>query len=182
VAMVPVSVRTQEQMGTFGNRVSAMFVPIPTDEPDPRERLMRAHEILAGAKDRHRALPATLLQDVTQFIPPAVYARATRVVTQLAAIPRVRPALNLVISNVPGPRVPLYCAGAEMVANYPVSVIADGVGLNITCMSYLDHIDFGIVVDRDMIDDAWPLMDAVREALDEFDETICGSSRPAGVT
>src|SRR3954453_22869746 len=76
VAMVPVSVRTREQMGTFGNRVSAMFVPIPTDVADPHERLMRAHEILKGAKDRHRALPATLLQDATQFIPPAVYARA----------------------------------------------------------------------------------------------------------
>jgi len=182
VAMVPVSVRTQEQMGTFGNRVSAMFVPIPTDEPDPRQRLMRAHEIMAGAKDRHRALPATLLQDVTQFVPPAIFARATRVVTQLSALPRVRPALNLVISNVPGPREPLYMAGAKMVANYPVSVITDGVGLNITCMSYLDHVDFGIVVDRDVVDDAWPLMDAVREALNEFDEVICGRSHPAGVT
>src|SRR3954462_11810524 len=182
VAMVPVSVRTQEQMGTFGNRVSAMFVPIPTDVAAPRERLMRAHEILRGAKDRHRALPATLLQDATQFIPPAVYARATRVVTQLSALPRVRPALNLVISNVPGPRVPMYCAGAEMVANYPVSVIADGVGLNITCMSYLDHVDFGIVVDRDQVDDAWPLFEAVRHALDEFHEVTCGEPQPVGVT
>jgi WS/DGAT/MGAT family acyltransferase len=182
VAMVPVSVRTSEQMGTFGNRVSAMFVPIPTDEPDPRERLLRAHEILKVAKDRHRALPATLLQDVTQFVPPAVFARAARVVTQLSALPRVRPALNLVISNVPGPREPLYCAGAEMVANYPVSVIADGVGLNITCMSYLDHVDFGIVVDREQVDDAWPLFEAVRHALDEFHEVTCGETQPAGVT
>jgi WS/DGAT/MGAT family acyltransferase len=181
VAMVPVSVRTQEQMGTFGNRVSAMFAPIPTDEPDPVQRLLRAHEIMKGAKDRHRALPATLLQDATQFIPPAVFARATRVVTQLAALPRVRPALNLVISNVPGPRVPLYCAGAEMVANYPVSVIADGVGLNITCMSYLDHVDFGIVVDREQVDDAWPLMDALHSSLEEFDRVVCGGPRPEPV-
>src|SRR3954463_5171375 len=180
VAMVPVSVRTQEQMGTFGNRVSAMFVPIPTDEPDPRARLMRAHEVLRGAKERHRALPATLLQDVTQFIPPAVFARATRVVTQLAAAPRVRPALNLVISNVPGPRVPLFCAGAQMQANYPVSVIMDGVGLNITCMSYLDHVDFGVVVDRDQVDDAWPIMDGLRSELAELDEAVCGG-RPTAV-
>jgi WS/DGAT/MGAT family acyltransferase len=178
VSMVPVSVRTQEQMGTFGNRVSAMFVPIPTDEPDPVQRLLRAHETLKVAKERHRALPATLLQDATQFIPPAIFARATRVVTQLAATSRVRPALNLVISNVPGPRVPLYCAGARMVANYPVSVIADGVGLNITCMSYLDHMDFGIVVDRDQVDDAWPLMDRLHEALDEFEQVVCGLTPP----
>jgi WS/DGAT/MGAT family acyltransferase len=181
VAMVPVSVRTQEQMGTYGNRVSAMFVPIPTDVADPRERLLRSHEVLKTAKDRHRALPAALLQDATQFIPPAIHARATRVVTQLAAAPAMRPALNLVISNVPGPRVPLYCAGARMVANYPYSVITDGVGLNITCMSYQDHVDFGVVVDRDQVDDAWPLMDALHDALAEFDEVICGR-KPAGVT
>jgi WS/DGAT/MGAT family acyltransferase len=177
VAMVPVSVRTQEQMGTFGNRVSAMFAPIPTDEPDAVERLRRSHEVLRAAKERHRALPATLLQDATQFIPPAVFARAARVVTQLAAAPGVRPALNLVISNVPGPRVPLYCGGAELVANYPVSVIADGVGLNITCMSYLDHVDFGIVVDREQVDDAWPLMDGLQAALEEFDQIVCGGKR-----
>src|SRR3954454_8468214 len=181
IAMVPVSVRTEEQMGTFGNRVSAMFVPIPTDVADPRDRLLRAHEILKVAKDRHRALPATLLQDATQFIPPAVYARAARVVFQLSSMPRVRPTLNLVISNVPGPREPLYMAGAKMDANYPVSVITDGVGLNITCMSYLDHVDFGIVVDREQVDDAWPLMDALRDALAEYDDVICGRS-PAEVT
>ena len=74
----------------------------------------------------------------------------------------------------PGPRVPLYCGGAELVANYPVSVIADGVGLNITCMSYLDHVDFGIVVDREQVDDAWPLMDELHAALEEFDQIVCG--------
>jgi diacylglycerol O-acyltransferase / wax synthase len=177
VAMVPVSVRTREQMGTFGNRVSAMFVPIPTDEPDPVQRLRKAHEVLKVAKERHRALPATLLQDATQFIPPAILARAGRVVTLLAAAPQVRPALNLVISNVPGPRVPLYCGGAKLAANYPVSVIADGVGLNITCMSYLDHVDFGIVVDREQVDDAWPLMESLHAALEEFDQTVCGPKR-----
>src|SRR3954454_1794063 len=181
VAMVPVSVRTQEQMGTFGNRVSAMFVPIPTDVADPRDRLMRAHEILKGAKAPPRALPATRLQDATQFTPPPVYARAARVVFQLSSMPRVRPTLNLVISNVPGPREPLYMAGAKMAANYPVSVITDVVVLNITCMSYLDHVDFGIVVDREQVDDAWPLMDALRDALAEYDDVICGRS-PAEVT
>ena len=60
-------------------------------------------------------------------------------------------------------------------------MITDGVGLNITCMSYLDHVDFGVVVDRDQVDDAWPLMDALHDALAEFDEVICGR-KPAGVT
>ena len=173
VSMVPVSVRSEEQMGTYGNRVGVMIVPIPTHVADPRERLMTAHHTLAAAKSRHKAVPADLLQDVTQFIPPAVFARAARVTAQITA--GIAPPLNLVISNVPGPSFPLYCAGARLEANFPVSVITDGVGLNITCMSYEDHVDFGIVVDRDMVDDAWPLMSAHREALEELDAVICGT-------
>ncbi len=173
VAMVPVSVRTDEQIGTFGNRVSAMIVPIPTDEPDAKRRLLRTHEILAEAKTRHGALPADILQDATQFIPPAVLARAARTTMQLAG--SVRPALNLIISNVPGPRFPLFCAGARMEAMYPVSVITHGAGLNITCQSYLDHVDFGIVADHDQVDEAWSMMDAVRRSLDELHEMLCGT-------
>jgi WS/DGAT/MGAT family acyltransferase len=176
VAMVPVSVRTRAQKGTFGNRVGMILAPIPTDEPDPRRRLLRAHEALRAAKERHGALPAELLQDATQFIPPAVHARASRAVLRLTTVRQVRPALNLVISNVPGPRFPLFCAGAKLLGNHPVSVISHGVGLNITCMSYLDGVDFGIVADRDQVSDAWPLMDAVREELATLDEDICGTA------
>ena len=173
VAMVPVSVRTDDQIGTYGNRVSAMIVPIPTDEPDPRKRLMRTHEILDAAKSRHNALPADILQDATRFIPPAVLALAARTTMQIAGT--VRPILNLVVSNVPGPRMPLYCAGAELVAMYPVSVITDGVGLNITCQSYLDHIDFGVIADHDQVDEAWSIMDALRGSLDDLHESLCGT-------
>ena len=128
-----------------------MIVPIPTDEPDPRRRLQRTHELLLSAKERHHALPADLLTDATAFIPPAVAALAAR--TTMEILGRTRPPLNLVISNVPGPRIPLYLAGAQLDAHYPVSVVVDGVGLNITVMSYRDHLDFGIVADRDQIDD-----------------------------
>ena len=176
VAMIPVSVRTEEQAGTYGNRVSTMIVPIPTNVKDPRKRLQRAHEYLAGAKDRHSALPADLLTDATSFIPPAVAARAAR--TTMDILGRTRPPLNLVISNVPGPREPLYCAGAELQANFPVSVVIDGVGLNMTVMSYRDHVDFGIITDRDQIDDAWALMDGTAAALDELETAICGKPKP----
>ena len=175
VAMVPMSVRTEEQAGTYGNRVSAMFVPIPTNEPDPRRRLELCHDQLKMAKDHHKALPADLLQDATRFIPPAIAARASRVALQLGAMQGVQPAFNVTISNVPGPRAPLYCAGAQMLSNNPVSVIAHGAGLNITCMSYRDHIDFGIIVDREQMQDAWPLLDAMQGALAEFERDICGT-------
>ena len=171
VAMVPLSVRTAEQRGTFGNRVSAMFVPIPTDTDDPQQALLRAHQTMRQAKDRFSAMPADILQDLSQFVPPAVLARASRVSAQLNGIQRLRP-LNLVISNVPGPRNPLYMAGALLEAQYPVSVITSGVGLNITCLSYRDRIDFGIVVDREQMDDAWPLMAAIERALDEFHAAV----------
>jgi diacylglycerol O-acyltransferase len=168
VAMVPVSVRTEEEMGAYGNRVSAMFVPIPTDEPDPRRRIERTHEILLAAKERHKATPAKLMQDATQFVPPALMGSASRATIGLLARAPVPPALNLVISNVPGPREPLYCAGAKLMAYYPVSTIVDGAGLNITVMSYLDHIDVGIIGDRNQFDDAWPMLEGMRAALAEF--------------
>jgi diacylglycerol O-acyltransferase / wax synthase len=177
VSMVPVSVRSREQMGTFGNRVSTMFVPIPSDEADPRRRLQRAHEILASAKERHRALPADLLADASQFIPPALAVRAARVTSEVLSSGRLAP-LNLVISNVPGPRMPLYCAGARLEHNFPVSVITDGVGLNITCLSYLDRVDFGIVCDREMVEDAWTLTAAVEAELALLGEALCGPAPP----
>jgi WS/DGAT/MGAT family acyltransferase len=172
VAMVPVSVRSEDERGTFGNRISAMIVPIPTDEPDPRRRLLRTHEYLKSAKEHHNALPADLLTDATAFIPPAVAALAAR--TTVGIMSRTRPPLNLVISNVPGPREPLYCAGARLEGHFPVSVVMDGVGLNITVMSYRDHLDFGIVADREQVDDVWSLMDGHARALDELESVICG--------
>jgi hypothetical protein len=78
---------------------------------------------------------------------------------------------------VPGPSIPLYCGGARMLGHYPVSVITDGVGLNITVMSYLDKLDFGIVADRDSIDDAWTMMESMANALSELMEVICGRPR-----
>jgi diacylglycerol O-acyltransferase / wax synthase len=165
VAMVPVSVRKRDER--YGNRISMMVVPIPTDEPDPLARLQRTHAVLASAKDRHRALPANILTDATAFIPPALSALAAR--TTIDVLSRTRPPLNLVISNVPGPRQPLYLAGAQLQANFPVSVIVDGVGLNITVLSYRDHLDFGIVGDREQIDDAWALFAGLGGALEQLD-------------
>jgi diacylglycerol O-acyltransferase len=168
VAMVPVSVRTEEEAGTFGNRVSAMFVPIPTNESDPQRRIEQTHRVLAVAKERHKATPADLMQDATQFVPPALMSAASRVTMGLLARAPVPPVLNLVISNVPGPREPLYLAGARMLAYYPVSTITDGVGLNITVISYLDHIDVGIIGDREQLDDPWRMLEGMQAGLQEF--------------
>jgi diacylglycerol O-acyltransferase len=169
VAQVPVSVRTDQQFGTYGNRILLMAAPLYTDEPDPVERLRRTHEALADMKERHKALPAELLQDANNFIPPAVFARAARLTFGFSTSRPGRPTWNLVISNVPGPQFPLYMAGARLEANYPVSVITDGMGLNITVMSYMGHMDFGIVADRDQMPDVEVLMGYLREELEALE-------------
>jgi diacylglycerol O-acyltransferase len=161
VAMIPVSVRTPEQRGTYGNRVSTMAVAIPTHLSEPLARVAFAHEAMSSAKDQHSAVPASLLQDATEFIPPAIIARASRVTTRLAARNAITPLFNVVISNVPGSPMPLYSAGARLLANYPVSAIAHGVGLNITVLSYEDRLDFAVVTDRGQVPDPWPLIDAL---------------------
>ncbi len=168
LAGVPVSVRTEEQSGTFGNQVSAMIAPIFTNVADPLERVRAIHGAMSGAKERHGALPATLLQDFDHFITPAVATRASRVVMRLGASTRIAPPFNVAISNVPGPQVPLYSTGARVMAGYPVSVVMDGAALNMTVMSYNGHLDFGIVSCREVVPDLWPMMQGLRESLNEL--------------
>jgi WS/DGAT/MGAT family acyltransferase len=168
VAMIPVSVRTAEEVGTFGNRVSAMLVTIPTDDDDAERRLSTANESLRTAKELHKALPVTVMQDANHVIPPALLARAARVTTVVAARHPSEAPVNTVISNVPGSPVPQYLAGARMEALYPVSAIMDGVGLNLTVMSYDGDVNFGVVVDRELVEDPWPLAEALKRAQAEL--------------
>ena len=167
VAQVPVSVRTGEEVGTYGNRIMLMAAPLYTNVADPKKRLARTHDALKVMKDRHRAMPAHLLQDANHFIPPAIVSRAARLTFRMATGVG-RPQWNLVISNVPGPQFPLYCAGARLVANHPVSVITDGMGLNITVQSYDGWLDFGIVADREQRPDLHEMIGWLGEALDEL--------------
>jgi WS/DGAT/MGAT family acyltransferase len=168
LASVPFSVRTAEEMGTFGNRVAVMIVPLATNEPDPVQRLKRTHDTLRSAKDRHRAVPADILVRANHLVPPSLFARAARVTAGLAVTRRGVPPYNVIISNVPGPPVPIYIAGALQVASYPVSLIHEGVGLNITLFSYQDHIDLGLVADRDLIPDLDHMITSLNDALAEL--------------
>ena len=175
VTQVPVSVRRSEEAGTYGNRILMLGAPLFTDIADPVERLERTSQELRVMKDRHRAMPAQLLQDVNHFIPPAVFSRAARLSFRLATSAAGRPQWNLVVSNVPGPQFPLYCAGARLVAHYPVSVITDGMGLNVTAMSYDGHVDVGVIADRDLIPDVWCLVDWLEESLAELERAADGA-------
>lgn len=145
VAMVPVSIRTGEEAERWTNRVSAIFANLPTDEPDPFARITRVNESMTMAKGLHDALPADQLTEFADFPPPAVFARASRMATRFQLGNRANMGVNLVISNVPGPREPLYMAGAKLAHYIPVSAVAEGQGLNITVQSYCDVLDFGLV-------------------------------------
>jgi diacylglycerol O-acyltransferase / wax synthase len=161
--------------GTFGNRISLMLVSLPTDEPDPVRRLEVANEATARAKDQHQALPADLLANAYQFAMPALLGLAMRANARLRVLERVG-LFNVFVSNVPGPQVPLYVAGHQVVASFPVSAITDGQGLNITVLSYLGGLHVGITADRDLVPDAELLADHV---VAELDGLVAGL-RPRG--
>jgi len=168
IASVPVSVRSASEKATYSNRVTAVMAELATDEPDPVKRLKRIHESMRSAKELQEAIPATLLQDFTQFATPALFAQAARIAARLRIADRMRPPFNLIISNVPGPREPLYCGGAQMRTYYPVSAVAEGQGMNITVQSYLDQLDFGVITCRELVSDPWRIARYLGEALEEL--------------
>jgi WS/DGAT/MGAT family acyltransferase len=173
VVAVPVSVRTEEQRGTHGNRVSMMLAVLPTHLQDAAERLRVMHEAMGAAKEQHQALPASLLSDVTQFAMPALAGQAARLSARLRLVERVSP-FNLIISNVPGPNVPLYFAGAKLLAYYPLSAIVDGQGLNITVMSYQNQMFFGLTACRELVPDVDRMASYLVDEATALAEAVAG--------
>jgi diacylglycerol O-acyltransferase len=152
IAMIPVSVRDPASTGALGNKVSAMLAELPTNVSDPGRRLDIVHAATKIAKAQQAAIPQGLVDQIGDFAPPALTARAARVVFATGLLHRVPP-FNLTISNVPGPNVPAYLCGAKLIAHYPMSVVTDGQGLNITLVGYLGKLHFGLVVCRELIPD-----------------------------
>jgi WS/DGAT/MGAT family acyltransferase len=168
VAMVPVSVRTEAQKGEQGNQVSSMLASLATDIDDPVERLTTIHEGMQSAKDQQNLIGADTLQDWAEFAAPAIAGRAARLYSRTRVAGRHRPLFNVTISNVPGPPFPLYLAGGRVTATYPVGPIFDGAALNMTVMSYIDSLDFGLLACPDIIPDIEVIADGLREALEEL--------------
>jgi WS/DGAT/MGAT family acyltransferase len=182
VALVPVSIRTGEETDRWTNRVSMLSTVLPTDEADPVERVRQVHASMASSKDMFRALPAERLTDFAEFPPPAVFARAVRLSARLHLGSRLVPG-NVVISNVPGPRRPLYAArGARLEHYFPVSVITEGQGLNITVQSYLDRLDFGLLCDPDLVPDLDAMLEFILTDLDALARSTGWTPAPASQT
>jgi len=168
LAMCPVSLRTGKETDTYSNRVSGMVASLATQLADPVERLRAIHESTATAKAQFKAVPADALQDFSQFAPYALASMASRMLARSRMADRVNPPVNVAISNVPGPRQALYLGAARLKHAYPVSIISDGMGLNITCGSYVDTLDFGLITCREMIPDLWQMTDNLHDALGEL--------------
>ena len=168
IAMVPVSIRTGEESERWTNRVSSIMAALPTHIDDPVERLRAVNASMSNAKGLFNAMPAERLTDFAEFPSPAMFTRAMRVSTRLGLTDRLRPVGNLVISNVPGPRTPLYAAGARLRHYYPVSTIVDGQGLNITVQSYEDNLDWGLISCRELVPDLNRLLDLIIEDIESM--------------
>ncbi len=123
-----------------------------------------------GAKQEHKAVGADMLQNWAEYAAPNTFNLASRLYASWGLAGSHRPIHNVIISNVPGPPFPLYYAGAEMVAAYPMGPAMEGVGLNITVFSYRGSVDFGFMVDRELVPDVWNMADRVKGALAELQE------------
>jgi diacylglycerol O-acyltransferase / wax synthase len=145
-ALVPVSVRTEGEHHTMGNRIVVMRGPLPVYIADPIQRLRFVSEAMAGLKESKQALGAEVIAGVQNFAPPTILAQASRLnfSTRL---------FNLIVTNVPGPQFPLYVLGREMLEAYPVAFLPEDHALAIAIMSYNGQMNFGLLADFDAVPD-----------------------------
>ena len=170
VSVVPVSVTPDVAELRGSNKVSAMFVQLPCHIDDPLERLHAIHEGTKGAKEEHKALGATTLQNWAEHATPNMFAAAARLYTGMKLADRHRPVANLVVSNVPGPDFPLYLGGSRLLGMFPLGPVMDGMGLNITIMSYQGVLYWGLASDARAVPRLWDIAAAVPHALTELME------------
>ena len=145
-AMVPVSVRAQAERGALGNRVAAMWAPLPVGVEDPVECFTQVRDAMRGLKDSGQAVGAETLTQLAGFAPPTIMSQAAR----LQARQRF---FNVVVTNVPGPQFPLYLIGRRLRGLYPVVPLANHQALGIAIMSYDGRLGFGLLGDYDALPD-----------------------------
>jgi hypothetical protein len=166
-AGVPVSARAA---GDTDHSIQVAFISVNlhTGAGDPLARLMAIHHSASAAKDTAGSFKALIPDDVPSIGLPWLLGGLARLVSHPDIADRVPLPFNVIVSNVPGPPMPLYMAGAKLQSHYPASVIMDGVALNITVLSYLDRLDIGIVGDRELAPNFNLLVEAMRAELAEL--------------
>lgn len=181
VALVPVSTRTEDDQGTLGNRVGGMLVSLATELDDPVDRLVAIARGAAVAKAQQPMTGGRLLEDLARMVPPAVASRLARWAAGLRVFDHLPPIANLTVSCVPGPSVSLFCAGARVAALYPIGPVAEGMGLNVTAMSYEDTLYFGLLGCRRLVPDVQDLAICLDDAFAELVVAAAGVGGPAGL-
>ena len=172
-AFTPVSVRSEEERGTLGNRVSGWLVDLPIEDPDPRCRLERIRAITARLKESRQALAADVLTQVGGWTGPTLLSVGLQLVT------RMRP-FNLVVTNVPGPQVPLYLLESEMLATYPQAPLMENQGLSIALFSYAGWLCWGFNADWDLLPDLHEIVVATESSFEELENAAGGTKRRKG--
>lgn len=160
-AMVPVSVRADEDRGALGNQVAAIMAPLPVWCADPARRLEIVNEAMAGLKDSGQAVGAQVLTRMSGFAPPTIMAQASRLMARQRMF-------NVVVTNVPGPQFPLYLMGHELRDLFPMVPLARNQGLGVAIMSYNGKMNFGLVGDYDVMPDLDDLADDFEASLGEL--------------
>jgi len=156
-----VSVRADDEQLALGNRVSAMIIPMALGEPYPIARLASVRATTMGLKERRQAVGAAALVELTQFAAPTLLGLGARAAHH-------QPFFNLVVTNVPGPQVPLYCMGARMLEAYPMVPLSRNLGLGIAILSYCGVLHVGLLADRDAFPDLDVLARGIEEAFTEL--------------
>ena len=163
-AMVPISVRTADERGALGNRVSAMMAPLPVWCEDPIERLETVTETMGDLKSSKQAVGATVMTNLTDFAPPTIVGQAARLQSRQRFF-------NLVVTNVPGPQYPLYLLGRELESTFPMVPLAKRQGVCVGLMSYNGQVNFGLIGDYDTVPDLGVLADDLEAAIAELVST-----------
>jgi diacylglycerol O-acyltransferase / wax synthase len=169
-ALVPVSVRAEEEHHQFGNRIVVMRGPLPVYMSDPVQRLLFVKRAMDGLKESKQALGAEVIANAQNFAPPTILAQASRLnfSTRL---------FNLIVTNVPGPQLPLYVLGRRMLEVYPVAFLPQRHALAIAIMSYNGQMNFGLLGDFD----ALPDIDLLGESIAKELATLVSLARDADV-
>jgi WS/DGAT/MGAT family acyltransferase len=169
-ALVPVSIRSQDERGDLGNRIAAMRGPLPVYVEDPVRRLRVVSEQMEGLKRSKQALGAEVISRFNDFAPPTLLAQASRInfSTRL---------FNMIVTNVPGPQIPLYVLGRELEEVFPVAFLPPNHTMAVAIMSYNGRVGFGLLADYDSMEDVESIAEGLNRSLAELEEAAAAATR-----
>jgi diacylglycerol O-acyltransferase / wax synthase len=165
IAACPMAVPVAEGEERPTNAMTIITVPLPVQLADPLDQLTAIHEASTRAKRGSQALGVDVLQGWAEYTAPTIVSTMIRLYSNFDVADRHGPMANLIVSNVPGPPMPLYCAGARVVATYPMGPLMEGVGINLTVLSNMGNVDFGVIACRELVDDVWDLATGFEDAV-----------------